>query len=738
MANSTQFAVRRFFEGARFPAIVAVLLAAVLSASAQLNFDVFVGHGLGLSDSTVAEGSWFPVTCEIQNDGPAFNAIVEISGGQFGGGQVRRVAVELPTNTKKRFTVPIYCSSRYRMTVDAKLLNERGKLITEKNGIDARTVVDWQSPLIASLSRTHGGAAALPEGGKNSPLRPATTHLSPDLFPDNPLTLESVSMLYLHSARAVELKDAQAKALLAWLHGGGHLVVAVEQPGDVNAVKWLVEQLPCTLSGLTTYGEHAGLQDWLKTVKQSERTLMSRPRPEGPAQNPFLQLVEDGTFEAAPLPAVSATLKNDATVLIGTASAPLAVTAVRGRGKITVLLFSPELEPFRSWRNKNWFWAKLGAVAPEWLASVQIGSNSSQPLDGVFGAMVDSKQIRKLPVGWLLLLLLAYLVVIGPLDRYWLKKINRQMLTWITFPSYVVFFSLLIYFIGYKLRSGEIEWNELHVVDVTPHGERADFRGRIYCSAYSPANARYPVVSEETYSTLRGEMSANNGQEASKATVNQRGNGFDADLTVPVWTSQLFVNDWWRQGTSPLNVSVNRSFGQVTVKIENPGGKRIPQAKLVVDGQIYDLGDITKGKPSTTLSAGGSPVANMVQVQANMFENVASQRRSQFGGAEGGHLDDIFGNTTAISFLGLAVTSGGQNQNYNINNGYYNSRFITSAGMDLTPLMLRGDAVLLAWMPDETIVPTLNKFTPRYSKKNTVLRVVVPVSDGTTALNDLK
>src|SRR5215218_8120156 len=79
MANSTQFAVRRIFKGARFPAIVAVLLAALLSASAQLNFDVFVGHGLGLSDSTVAEGSWFPVTCEIQNDGPAFNAIVEIS-----------------------------------------------------------------------------------------------------------------------------------------------------------------------------------------------------------------------------------------------------------------------------------------------------------------------------------------------------------------------------------------------------------------------------------------------------------------------------------------------------------------------------------------------------------------------------------------------------------------------------------------------------------------------------------
>jgi len=42
--------------------------------------------------------------------------------------------------------------------------------------------------------------------------------------------------------------------------------------------------------------------------------------------------------------------------------------------------------------------------------------------------MIDSKQVRKLPVGWLLFLLLVYLVVIGPLDHPGLKRINRPML----------------------------------------------------------------------------------------------------------------------------------------------------------------------------------------------------------------------------------------------------------------------------------------------------------------------
>jgi len=192
-------------------------------------------------------------------------------------------------------------------------------------------------------------------------------------------------------------------------------------------------------------------------------------------------------------------------------------------------------------------------LPPDLLSTENVNRYPGRPIDGVFGAMIDSKQVRKLPVGWLLLLLVGYLGVIGPFDQYWLKKLNKQMLTWITFPAYVAFFSLLIYFIGYKLRAGETEWNELHVVDVIPHGEHADLRGRSYGSIYSPVNARYIFASAEPFATFRGEFSGNfgGGQESSRATVEQRGNSFRAEAAVPVWTSQLFVNDWWRQEPLP-------------------------------------------------------------------------------------------------------------------------------------------------------------------------------------------
>ena len=702
---------------------LAVLL--TFPARAELIFDVFVGYGLGASDGVVAESAWFPVTCEIQNDGPGFNATVEIVGGQFGNGQARVVPLELPTGTRKRFTVPVYCAGRYRTAVDARLRNEKGKVVAEHLGLEPRQHVDWQSPLIASIPRSHGGAAALPEGvGRNSQLLPAATRLSTEGFPENPIALEGIETLYLHSARALELKVPQVNALLAWLHGGGHLVLGIEQPSDVHALPWLVGVLPCQLGGVTPTDTHGGLHSWLTQTAHDWAGAGLLRTPARPANNrsltvnPFLQLSPDDAFANTPMPVVQATVR-DGTVVIGSAETPLVITAPRGRGQLSVLLFSPELEPFRSWQHRNWFWAKLAGVPMTWLASVNTANSGSQPFDGVFGAMVDSRQIRKLPVGWLLLLLVAYLVVIGPLDHYWLKKLNRQMLTWITFPTYVVLFSVLIYLIGYSLRSGETEWNELHIVDVVPHGERADLRGRTWGSAYSPVNAKYPVASEQPFATLRGEIAQGGAQEVSRAVIEQRGHSYAAQLSVPVWTSQLYLSDWWRPGPAPVTLSVTAQGERWVAQIENRSGQRIPQAKLIIDGRVYEVGNIPETKRMTVQRDSGQPLSQFVQQYAASLQSVVMARQQQFGRQYAGHVTDIFNNTAAVSFLGATNPEANQNQQPF---GYY-GRFVAPRGFDLTPLLRREHAILIAFAPGESIVPALNKFSPRHSRTDTVYRI---------------
>jgi hypothetical protein len=353
-------------------------------------------------------------------------------------------------------------------------------------------------------------------------------------------------------------------------------------------------------------------------------------------------------------------------------------------------------------------------LPPDLLADVNANRYPGRPIDGVFGAMIDSKQVRKLPVGWLLLLLVAYLVVIGPLDQYWLKKLNKQMLTWITFPAYVAFFSLLIYFIGYKLRAGETEWNELHVVDVMPHGGNADLRGRSFGSIYSPVNARYNFASDQQFATMRGEFSGNfgGGQEASRATVEQRPNGFNAIASVPVWTSQLFVSDWWRQDASPLTVTVTPR----DVTIENHLQTKLTSVRLVADGHVIPLGDLAPGETKTFPRAGvkSTPLSSYVQTHAGNFAQAVNSRQQAFGSSGRWQITDTINATMAASFITLLNTP----NNYN--------NFSVPPGFDLAPLVDRGDAIVLAWAPGYTFTKPLNQFPTRRGSRDTLVRIAVP------------
>ena len=647
--------------------------------------------------------------------------------------QTRTMSVELPTGTLKRFVIPVFSATRYSSLWNARLLDEKGKLRANSPNIAVRKQLQWEIPVAGAITRAASGLPNLPEVKvKDISVQPAVARLQVNIFPDNPIALEGLDTLYLNPEKALDLKIGQVNALLAWLHSGGHLIVGVEQVLHVNGNEWLRGLLPCEFNTLTTVQSHGELQDWLIGNRRrgeyssrdpggttQARSKINRPNT-SPLPNPYTNLKSDDKFEAAPLQVAIGSLR-DGTILFGSDAMPLAITAKRGRGQITVLTFSPELEPFISYANRSMFWAKLVGVPPELLVSDKYDHYGGRSIDGVFGAMVDSKQVRKLPVGWLLLLLVGYLVVIGPLDQYWLKKINRQMLTWLTFPAYVALFSVLIYIIGYKLRAGETEWNELHVVDIMPFGEKADLRGRTFASIYSPVNARYQLASDQPFATLRGEFMGNfggNGQEGSRANVEQRGNSFAADISVPVWTSQLYVGDWWRQGASPLQVSVTAEGTSWSITVDNRLETKLSNVSLAIENYLLPLGDVPAKQSKTFKVArnSGNPLSNFVQTYGGQFEQVFAQRQHVFGNAESGQLQNIPQAAIAASFVSQLP---GHN-NYNGNGG-----FITPPGFDLSPLVERGDAVLLAWASDYTLVKPMNRFTARHGHRDSLLRVAV-------------
>jgi hypothetical protein len=76
-----------------------------------------------------------------------------------------------------------------------------------------------------------------------------------------------------------------------------------------------------------------------------------------------------------------------------------------------------------------------------------------------------------------------------------------------------------------------------------------------------------------------------------------------------------------------------------------------------------------------------------------------------------GRLEDAPAVSAAASFLSQTAQHGSA------------TRFVSPPGLDLSPLLARGQAVLLAWTPDYSPLQPLNQFTPRRSHRDTLWRV---------------
>ncbi|MBL9140187.1 MAG: hypothetical protein JNK85_30240 [Verrucomicrobiales bacterium] len=704
-------------------------------ARAEVRFDVFVGI-----DDRIREGHWFPIAFEIENKGPSFVGTVVFGPDGRINSQQRSFTVELPSSTLKRIVLPAFSSEARYSRWEALLLDERGNEVAERNAIQPKDTAA-QVPMLGALPRSFGGLPTLPEAKERSPeFQPAVARVQSDYFPSDPIALEALSAFYLNSEKATDLKPEQVDALLSWLHGGGHLIVAIEQPGDVTGLPWLAGLLPLTPATLTNRPSEGSFERWLvsgqpvlqvpsvmrQPVPSSRQRRSGRPNVtvQTPANSnpddPFTRIEPQNDFNNADISFVSGRLR-EGTVVLSLGADPLILSAPRGLGTVTVLTFSPEREPFRGWKNRSWFWAKLLAVQPDLLVASQTLRWNFASIDGLLGAMLDSRQVRKLPVAALLLLLVVYLVVIGPFDQWILKRLGKQMWTWVTFPIYILLFSGLIYFIGYRLRAGDLELNELQIADQLPRGDGAAWRGRTWVSIYSPANARYRLASDQPFATLRSELQKGNtpGTESGRLELRHPGKGFDATAFVPVWVSQLFASDWVQAGPRLVAADLRIQGGSTNLIVTNLSGFKLDAFTVAYAGRLFEFGGLAAGQKleKPLHSASSQSLEDFLLTTLPPAMASAQQRRFAFGGENSGRFDRSLNGAILASFAehGANASDGSED-------------FSSPTGLDLNPVLQRGDGILFAWISGQGIAPPMHRFSPRRLQRDSVLRSAIPVS----------
>ena len=194
---------------------------------------------------------------------------------------------------------------------------------------------------------------------------------------------------------------------------------------------------------------------------------------------------------------------------------------------------------------------------------------------------------------------------------------------------------------------------------------------------------------------------------------------------MPVWTSQLFVNDWWEPAEIPLKAVVKREGDKIVGNVANLLPRPVTNVRVVYNNRVYTVGEVAAGKVKKfSFSSSQSKVLRtFVREHASQFNNVVNQRRQAFGSSAARMTLNVPLSSIAASFVHQLAGNNSSRSSQN--------RFIAPSGFELSRLAEQGNAFVFAWDGDNSPTAKMNQFSPRRSHTDTLLRLSVRVdSDG--------
>jgi len=281
--------------------------------------------------------------------------------------------------------------------------------------------------------------------------------------------------------------EKRRKAIVEWVRRGGRAVLSVGNNPDVlDSIKEFKDLLPATIP------------------PGSKKMVTGMPfewKPSGANERNDAIRVADGKSE---FPIVTLQPKADratSTIVDDGSGRPVAVQGAYGLGRITVFAFDLDRLPFTDWNKRAPFWENVvnycgymlppSGQKPEKYSSIQYDDLTTR----LQGSLDFFEGVPVVSFGWVALFILIYIILIGPVDYLFLKKVIRKLeWTWVTFPVIVIGVSAAAYFAAYALKGKDLKTNKVDVVDIDLAGKRID--GNAWFTLFSPRIQNYTIAVE--------------------------------------------------------------------------------------------------------------------------------------------------------------------------------------------------------------------------------------------------
>jgi hypothetical protein len=422
-------------------------------------------------------------------------------------------------------------------------------------------------------------------------------------LPDRWYGYAAVDLLIITTSAAdllEQLSSQQQKAIRQWIYQGGRMLLFAGQRGPELSGDNEVwgSLIPGKIDRVITNWNTSGLE---KYGNADERLMLDRQL------GSSLSLI---------------TPSDGVVVLRDTQNAQaehaLIVHSARGLGSVTFVAFDPAQEPFASWGATPAILNRL--VIDSHFAergNEQRLQSSNAGFDDVSGQLRSSLDrfdgVTPTRFMWVAGLLGMFILTIGPLDYYVLRRFKRLHWTWVTFPVAILLFSLMTISMVSALRTSPAAMNQIEIIDIDSLTRTV--RGSNYASVYSPVTAAYSfgmsefndVIPCENYQVLAswqgfpGTGLGGLGRTSFQVLIDHQ---YEVDLkngqirSIPVQHSgtRSLAARWSAESSLVVKSELvtEAASGALRGTLQNPFDFDLHEALILFDGRVYPIGQVFK------------------------------------------------------------------------------------------------------------------------------------------------
>ena len=694
----------------------ACLLTALPHARAD---DLKIGATLGIG-GRYRTGTWLPATITIVNSGAdTIHGQVQLYAADTGGGATgslfaRPADIAASGPAPQNFQVYARDLDPARDEVIAQLVSgpERGdgrvliktssvsNTTTGRSGFSGVAVADNDLFLVGlsadpsaftflnsqkwGLMHTAGGLAPEPvlgqPGGRPGVVSPVPSASRASVqsaaastvdLPDRPGGYGGVDAVLLRADAPLDaLSEAQTDALKAWVAGGGHLIVCGGADPAPYANAFFGGLLPASVGPAST----ANL----------------------PGIGPLPALL----LTPKPLPGVR--------VEASVGGRPTVVSGPCGAGRVTLVAFDPTASAFRGVTSPRatalWKQLVLGQSSSllNVIATHEEGAGSRQY--GYYGGWPQlSAAVMRAPAldapgaGVVGLFLLAYILILVPINYLVLKRLDKKEWAWVSVPVIVVVFAATTYGVGYAAKGSTVFVNRAAVLETTAGERRAGLYTEV--GLFSPHRTTYDLsigdptalaaipVPPDDYSGYGRRSPSGPNSYGQTRFVEDSGDVRVQDAAVNMWAMRAFDVQTATDlgGVFSSTLAVGAQTGQVQGTVTNHTSHALTECHLFLNGQWANIADLPAGVsvPLSVSFPAGAVSARNAQQWAQM---------PPLAGRNDQNDPDSDVRQRMRASLADFVRGLGANPNY-AQGQYYGSNYVPPVTFQPQP----GEAILTGW-----------------------------------------